>query len=1127
MEQLLDLGWLDIVDLQAHAEFESGMGAGGASWAMSAVIAVDIGDQHDPLTLRVAGSHGRSGWSFDGSLAPPSDLTLRTIVADLVGPSLLPQVPDLIGDLAVVEVTVSHDSSPSRTAVGCRVAVPADHDRDGLSRLRIIEANLDVVHTDTTTVSGGVTFEFSFATSGTLDAHFVHDEDGLRLSAHLELDATLADLITEVIDVDHLPDWLRDLRVTSLDLDLDPTSGEFALACTVDWDAPGHQHTADTEAVFSIVHVPKDGDRPAESRVDARLSLHGTVFECRFAPGTAQPALFELVASESADGISLGNLIRAVGLTPGESLDKEFDLVDAALVLDGPATGRRRLFLVDLGIDLDLSSLGDLPLVGEGLRKADRLELSFHAYAASDNWTKDDLESIGEALNTDGSRVIAVPTEIPEATSHLDVSLRIGDGDAIPLTSPPASQPAPQGGASTAGGGTPVPVKPAGAVEWHQLGRSFGPVHVEAIGVGVAAADEEITVLLAGSVTFGGLTVSLLGFGGKYTMQEKVFTPRLDGLGLDVRRDPLEIAGAFVEVDGEFRGGLLVRTEQFTIHVFGAFKMIDGQPSMFAYGILDKPLGGPGFFFVEQLAAGFGYNRTIILPDVAGVRQFPLVAAAIATPAAEADSDDIIPGGLEAFQPQIGSYFFAVGVKASTYQLLDTVLVLALMVGPRTRIALLGSSTFETPPNPGPAMPIARVELDLIGEVDIDAGTVLLRGAIDPASYVFHPHCHLGGEFAFATWFQGKGPAGDFPHAGDFVLTVGGYHPRFKAPGHYPTARRITLHYPITRELTVSGSGYFALTPSAFMAGAAISARYDDGSIRASFSAGLDFLLQWKPFHYDISVAVTISASWWIFDADVHADVHIWGPEFAGVAHVKWSAISFTIEFGANSRASSAPISWTDFRTSFLPAADTIGLRVVKGAVSQYTDPDVGVVWVVDRTHLEIESDSHIPCSDDGVPIRPMGRVAGGSTTPTYTFGDLELMRDSNGAVVGVGSPTGELTDEFGPLDTVAKNFPAALWGTPIARPDDALRSDAMVSHEAGRRFGLRQPTRAQGEEVGRIPEWLPPDAVTVAATRRAAHFAPKQGQGTTTLDPSVRVHDDRSWQPGDIARHVVVSVTP
>ena len=59
-----------------------------------------------------------------------------------------------------------------------------------------------------------------------------------------------------------------------------------------------------------------------------------------------------------------------------------------------------------------------------------------------------------------------------------------------------------------------------------------------------------------------------------------------------------------------------------------------------------------------------------------------------------------------------------------------------------------------------------------------------------PASFLYAGLCRITGGFAFYLWFEGE-------HEGDFVVSVGGYHPRFKKPDHYPVVPRLQLTYQI------------------------------------------------------------------------------------------------------------------------------------------------------------------------------------------------------------------------------------------------------------------------------------------------------------------------------------------
>jgi hypothetical protein len=59
------------------------------------------------------------------------------------------------------------------------------------------------------------------------------------------------------------------------------------------------------------------------------------------------------------------------------------------------------------------------------------------------------------------------------------------------------------------------------------------------------------------------------------------------------------------------------------------------------------------------------------------------------------------------------------------------------------------------------------------------------------------------------------------------------------------------------------------------------------------------------------------------FTIELSADLHIWGPEFSGTARISWFIISFTINFGENGSKTKPPLSWNEFKDSFLPENKT------------------------------------------------------------------------------------------------------------------------------------------------------------------------------------------------------------
>jgi hypothetical protein len=217
---------------------------------------------------------------------------------------------------------------------------------------------------------------------------------------------------------------------------------------------------------------------------------------------------------------------------------------------------------------------------------------------------------------------------------------------------------------------------------------------------------------------------------------------------------------------------------------------------------------------------------------------------------------------------------------------------------------------------------VARAQLALKAAFIPDQGLLSVSGQLTPESFVLSPDCHLTGGFALATWFSGD-------NEGQFVLTLGGYSPRFDKPAHYPAVPRLGLNWKVTSELTVAGNLYFALTSSAVMAGGSLSAVWQSGDIRAWFDVEADFLLVFEPFHYYITAGVHLGASFTVnllftsFSVNIHLGVtlEIWGPEFAGRAMIDLSIISFTIAFGAGHKQTDTTIGWEDFLAKLMPGA--------------------------------------------------------------------------------------------------------------------------------------------------------------------------------------------------------------
>ena len=472
-----------------------------------------------------------------------------------------------------------------------------------------------------------------------------------------------------------------------------------------------------------------------------------------------------------------------------------------------------------------------------------------------------------------------------------------------------------------------------------EFSRKLGPVQLNKVKYNLSK--EKLIVMLDAALTLGPLTLDFIDLGTEINLQTLMkdplhaFTFRLYGLGINMNKDPLQIAGLLVKNPSkeEYSGGLLIKTKAFALTAFGVYSKEEDYHSLFGFLCLNANIGGDPAFFVTGISICFGYNREIIVPPIEKLAEFPLVRYAMDTGSAPALSkpgeNPIVVfnrnmGGY--IPPKKGAFFFGIGIKFNTYKVMDTVALLILAVSEDLEFHLLGLSRIALPAGQS-VHPVVFIEIAMRASYSVNKGLLQIEGQLTSQSYLFSRDAKLMGGFAFYAWFKNQGNA----RAGDFVLTAGGYHPNFRKPSHYPNVPRIGFEWRIGSELFVSGKMYTALTPAAIMAGAAFQAVWKSGCLSAMFSFVADFLIQWKPFSYDAHINVTIQASFtvkvWVvsksFTLDIGADLHIWGPEFSGTAElharVLGIGVSFTIAFGGASQQVKL-ISWKDFKESFLPA---------------------------------------------------------------------------------------------------------------------------------------------------------------------------------------------------------------
>ena len=908
-------------------------------------------------------------------------------------------------------------------------------------------------------------------------------------NATAESGISITHFLTETIDYrfpgssSSVPAML-DVDIKSLGVDFNTQTTDFHFNTEIDIGP-------DLKTVLTFAKLHQEGATPPtfEKRGTGVITIFpGKPDEFEFELGidlTPNGKYFVAVYNNTANNtVNLGDLVKAMLPSAGSVPSFSITIKDG-LVGYVSEVGKKpqSIFALDMDASLDLTSLGNIPLIGKSLSAEKTLSLAFQLVYPVSPFAKADLDALNDLITIGGPKF---PADGDLSELSIKTELRIGAGDPIDFSLPvkidssngqltSTNQPfnPPAGAQSTDDG-----------VKWFQLNEKFGPVHLQRVGFKFESG--ALTALLDGGLTAFGLEVDLMGLSvtQKITdVQNGKFDPQfgLQGLGLSFSKGGVSFTGALLHQNNagvnEYDGLANVEAEGLKLAAIGSLTTVNDQTSLFLYAVLDYALGGSPFFYVIGLAGGFGLNQKLIMPPVDQVSTYPLIEAARNPPKMPTD-----PGSAGTFinaemqklrtylVPNIGQYFGCVGIRFTSFELLDSFVLVSVSFGREFELDLLGLSTLIVPPQlPANEPALATVTLQIVGSFIPSEGIAIVQGRLTPDSHILDPDCHLTGGFAFATWF------GPNPHAGDFVITLGGYHPDFQKPDHYPTVPRIGVNWKISTQLSVTGGIYFALTPRALMAGGAMRAVFQTNldltiatvDVKAWFILGADFIVYWKPFHYSAHLYVDIGIDVVIhflgtheINFDAGADLQVWGPRFGGHAYVFFKVIGikvgFNIDFGA-SPAKPLPLDWDNddasksFRKSFLPSDDKIVSVAIGEGLVRKMDVGNDVWYVINPKDFRVRTSSVIPIKNSITDIKQVPRE---SDVPINKDFGIAPMSKDNSQVDTFHQITvtrnNQSEDASFLLSPIQSNVPGGLWANENSTDVNAphLIENAVVGFE-------------------------------------------------------------------------------
>lgn len=292
-----------------------------------------------------------------------------------------------------------------------------------------------------------------------------------------------------------------------------------------------------------------------------------------------------------------------------------------------------------------------------------------------------------------------------------------------------------------------------------------------------------------------------------------------------------------------------------------------------------------------------------------------------------------------------------------------TLSVAVVVASPQpTLLMIMGRLQIATPTKDAA---IVDVKVDFLGVIDFDEPSFSFDASlVDSRLAAFT----LTGDMAVRAGAPG------------FILSVGGFHPRFTPPANVPALRRIAIDISANPITKIRAEAYLAVTSNTFQVG--LHASLDIGAGGAvSVHGWLDFdaLIQWEPkfhfsIHMDIGLELRVGGD---SIASVSVDLLLEGP---GPWHAKGSAslhlLFFTISAGFE-------VTWGEIDGAPLPPAVDAFARVSEalnadGACTAVA-PD-GDAWIsfraVDRAQVPVHPYGKVSVRQQAVPLGiPVTRI--------------------------------------------------------------------------------------------------------------------------------------------------------
>lgn len=323
-----------------------------------------------------------------------------------------------------------------------------------------------------------------------------------------------------------------------------------------------------------------------------------------------------------------------------------------------------------------------------------------------------------------------------------------------------------------------------------------------------------------------------------------------NGVGLSIDAGAVRGGGyLFFDSEREEYAGVLQLSvlDMLTVTAIGLIttRMPDGSQGFSLLVIISVEFNpgiqlGYGFTLIG-LGGILGLNRTMVLEALAvGVRNGTLASILFPTGDIIAQAPRIISDLRAIFPPEEGK--FLIGPMAKIGWGTPTLISIAMgvIIEIPGNIAIVGLLRLALPTVDAP---LVIVQVAFMGAIEFDRQRLFFYATLFESRILFMP---LEGDMGLLVAWGADA---------NFVLTVGGFHPRFDPPAlPFPDPRRLSLSILNESKARIRVEAYLAVTSNTVQLGAKAELYFGFSDFRLEGYLGFDALFRFSPFYFIIEV---------------------------------------------------------------------------------------------------------------------------------------------------------------------------------------------------------------------------------------------------------------------------------